>query len=400
MKRSSGRHGVAAIAALAVLLAACGGEEAAGDTSADTTGQTTAETTAETEATETTGAETMGLADVCPNPIVIQTDWFPEAEHGGSYELIGDDYTVDIENQTVTGSMVSGGVDTGVDVQIRTGGPAIGFQPVSTQMYTDTEITFGFVSTDETAAFADDAPTVAVLAPLEKNPQIIMWDPDTYPDVETIADLGEQGVTVNVFAGGTFPEVFVSLGILSADQVDPSYDGSPSAFIAADGALAQQGFASAEPYNYENVFEEWMKPVAYELIHDAGFQVYSQAIAIRADELETLSPCLEQVVPIMQQAAVDYANDPARVNAMVIDAVTQFDDFWVYDEGVANYSVETQVELGLVGNGPDSTLGNMEPERVQSVIDQMTDAGMDVMEGLTAEDISTNEFIDESIGLG
>jgi hypothetical protein len=30
----------------------------------------------------------------------------------------------------------------------------------------------------------------------------------------------------------------------------------------------------------------------------------------------------------------------------------------------------------------------------------MTSAGMDVLEGLTAADISTNEFIDESIGLG
>jgi hypothetical protein len=105
------------------------------------------------------------------------------------------------------------------------------------------------------------------------------------------------------------------------------------------------------------------------------------------------------VVPVMQQAAVDYANDPARVNAMVIDAVAQYDDFWVYDEGVAEYSIDTQVELGLVGNGPDATLGNMELDRVQTVIDQMTDAGMDVMEGLTADDIVTNEFIDEKVGL-
>jgi hypothetical protein len=57
---------------------------------------------------------------------------------------------------------------------------------------------------------------------------------------------------------------------------------------------------------------------------------------------------------------------------MVIDAVEQYDSFWVYDEGVAEYSIATQVALGLVGNGPDATLGNMEPERVQAVIDAMT----------------------------
>lgn len=380
-------RGLAGLTILALVLAACGGDD-------DTTDTTAADTTT------TAPSDTMvDLADVCPDPIIIQTDWFPEAEHGGTYQLVGDDYTVDVENQIVSGSLVAGGEDTGIDVQVRTGGPAIGFQPVSTQMYTEPEIHFGFISTDEAVAFADDAPTIAVISPLEKNPQIIMWDPETYPDVETIADLGEAGVTINVFAGGTFGEVLVAQGILSADQIDPSYDGSPARFISEGGAIAQQGFASAEPYNYEFVFEDWGKPVAFELIHDAGFQVYSQALAIRVDDLETLRPCLEQLVPIMQQAAVDYANDPARVNAMVIDAVEQYDSFWVYDEGVAQYSIDTQVELGLVGNGPDSTLGNMEPDRVQAVIDAMSGAGMDVMDGLTAADVSTNEFIDPSIGL-
>ena len=385
MRRTT--RGLAGVTILALVLAACGGDEEVTDTTA-------------AETTTTAPTETMvELADVCPDPIIIQTDWFPEAEHGGTYQLVGDDYTVDVENQIVSGSLVAGGEDTGIDVQVRTGGPAIGFQPVSTQMYTEPEIHFGFISTDEAVAFADDAPTIAVISPLEKNPQIIMWDPETYPDVETIADLGEAGVTINVFAGGTFGDVLVAQGILSADQIDPSYDGSPARFISEGGAIAQQGFASAEPYNYEFVFEDWGKPVAFQLIHDAGFQVYSQALAIRAGDLDTLRPCLEQLVPIMQQAAVDYANDPARVNAMVIDAVEQYDSFWVYDEGVAQYSIDTQVELGLVGNGPDSTLGNMEPDRVQAVIDAMSGAGMDVMDGLTAADVSTNEFIDESIGL-
>jgi hypothetical protein len=368
------------VAILAVVIAACGGDD---------------------ETTETTEGETaVGLAEVCPDPIIVQTDWFPESEHGGTYQLVGDDYVVDVEAQTVSGSLVARGEDTGISIEVRTGGPAIGFQPVSTQMYTEPEIHFGFISTDEAAAFADDAPTVAVISPLEKNPQIIMWDPETYPDVETIADLGEAGVTINVFAGGTFPEVLVAQGIVSADQIDPSYDGGPARFISEGGAIAQQGFASAEPYNYEFVFEDWGKPVAFELIHDAGFQVYSQALAIRADDLDSMRPCLEQLVPVMQQAAVDYAEDPARVNAMIIDAVDQYASFWVYDQGVAEYSIATQVELGLVGNGPDSTIGNMDPARVQAVIDAMTSAGMDVLEGLTAADISTNEFIDESIGLG
>ena len=58
-------------------------------------------------------------------------------------------------------------------------------------------------------------------------------------------------------AGGTFIDVFVSEGVVSADQIDPSYDGSPARWVSENGAIAQQGFASAEPYVYENEIEEW-----------------------------------------------------------------------------------------------------------------------------------------------
>lgn len=374
---SEGRsRAVLVMMALALVVAACG------DTEADTT----------------TTAAPGSLAGVCPDPVVIQTDWFPEAEHGAMYELVGDDYTIDKDNKIVAGTLTAGGVDTGVGIEVRTGGPAIGFQPVSTQMYTDPDVTLGYVSTDEAAAFFEDAPTIAVVSPLEKNPQIIMWDADTYPDIKTIADLGEAGVTINVFAGGTFIEVFVAQGIVSREQVDPSYDGSPARFIA-EGNIAQQGFASAEPYNYEFVFSDYGKAVAYQLIHDAGFEVYSQALAIRAGDFDSLSPCLELLVPMMQQATVDYINNPDRANAIIIDTVATFEDFWVYDQALADYSVATQRDLGLVGNGADSTIGNMEDARTQAVIDQMVAAGMTVLPDLTAADISTNDFIDPSIGL-
>ena len=41
----------------------------------------------------------------------------------------------------------------------------------------------------------------------------------------------------------------------------------------------------------------------------------------------------------------------------------------------------------------------MDGERIQGVIDQIRDAGLEVDPDLTAEDLYTNEFIDESIGM-
>jgi len=354
---------------------------------------------ATTSAGESAGEAAGSLAGVCPDPIVIQTDWFPEAEHGALYNLVGEGYTVDTDRKVVSGPLVASGEPTGVTLEVRTGGPAIGFQQPLKQMYVETDITLGYVSTDEAIFGAQDTPTIAVMAPLEKNPQIIMWDPATYPDVKTIADLGKTEAIVNVFAGGTFIDVFVSEGILSADQVDPSYDGSPARWVASGGAIAQQGFASAEPFTYQNEIAEWGKPVAFQLIHDAGLELYSQALAVRKADLETLRPCLEQLIPIVQQAVVDYAADPGRANAIIVDAVAQYKDFWVYNDALAEFSVKTQLELGLMGNGPDSTVGNMDLDRVQGVIDKMAASGIEAAADLQAGDIVTNEFIDEEIGL-
>ena len=46
---------------------------------------------------------TAGPVDLsaCPDPLVVQTDWFPEAEHGSLYEMVGEGYTVDTEKKVV-----------------------------------------------------------------------------------------------------------------------------------------------------------------------------------------------------------------------------------------------------------------------------------------------------------
>ncbi len=349
-------------------------------------------------AEEEMAEDAMSLAGVCPSPLVIQTDWFPESEHGALYQMVGADYVIDADNQTTTGSLMAGDVDTGIDIQVRAGGPAIGFASGSAQMYVDEELVLAYVSMDEAVILGGDTPTLSVVAPLEKNPQIIQWDPEAQPDIQSIADIGRKGLTVNVFGGGTFIDVFVNEGVLSADQIDPSYDGSPARFITEQGAIAQQGFASESPYSYEHVYEEWAKPIAFELIHDAGLRIYSQTLAIRAGDLDALRPCLERFVPIVQQSVVDFANDPGRANAIIVDAVETIDSFWEYPPELADFSVQAQIELGLVGNGPDSTVGNFDLDRIQEVIDKIGAAGFDVRDGLQPGDIVTNEFIDESIG--
>ena len=109
-----------------------------------------------------------GLAS-CPNPIIIQTDWFPEAEYGATYELFGNGtYLIDNENRRVAGTLHDGNTDTGIGLEVRTGGPAIGFTPVASHMYTDTNITLGYANTEGQITRFGSAPSLSVVAPLEK----------------------------------------------------------------------------------------------------------------------------------------------------------------------------------------------------------------------------------------
>ncbi|HUF99698.1 MAG TPA: hypothetical protein VMM60_16340 [Ilumatobacter sp.] len=395
---------ISAVAALA--LAACGDDEEEGTTAttaaAAQTTVATEDSTADSTA-DTAAGEDGVLAGVCPETVVIQTDWNPEAEHGWIYEMIGDGYEIDATAVAVRGPLVAGGVDTGVDIEIRSGGPAIGYQTVTSQMYTDESIMLGYVYTDEAIQNSSDFPTIAVMAGMEKNPQMIMWDPETYPDVETIADIGEAGITTLYFGGAAYMDYFTQTGILSADQVDGSYDGTPARFTGEQGAVAQQGFGSAEPYIYANEVTDWMKPVNYAYINDAGWENYAESIAIRADSLEDNRACLELLVPIIQQSSVDFVTDPAETNAVIIDAVDTYDNGWIYSAEVAEYGVATMLGDGLLSNGPDDTLGNFDMDRVNGLIEiaipVYESLGQTPKEGLTAEDIVTNEFIDESIGL-
>lgn len=358
--------------------------------------------TPEPEPTSDAPIGAIDLSSACPAEIGIQTDWNPESEHGHLYELLGPDPVIDAGAKSVTGPLYSSGEYTGISVTIQSGGPAIGFQTVSSQLYANPDITLGYVSTDEAISVSDETPSVAVFAPLEKNPQMIMWDPATYPDVETIADLGKTPAIVRYFGGAAYMDYLTGSGILPLANVDGSYDGTPANFVAAGGKDGQQGFASAEPYIYENEVEDWDKPVAFELVHDAGFPTYAAALSVKTDRLEELTPCLELLVPVLQQAEVDYFADPTAANDLILQLVDEYDTGWVYSQGVADFSFSAMQDLGLVGNGDNETIGDFDPERVQTMFDITTpiyeEQGNAIADGLTPEDLYTNDFIDESIG--
>jgi hypothetical protein len=339
------------------------------------------------------------LAAACGDRVVIQTDWFPEAEHAAAYQLAGVGGEIDKNTGVYTNEIG----DTGVTMEIRSGGPFVGFQPDVSLIYQDPSVDLGFVDMDDAIANSATQPVKGIVSVMNKTPLMLMWDPGTY-QFDDFADIGESDATVLFFEGSdVYIKYLVRQGWLREDQLDGSYDGSPARFVS-ERTVVQQGFVTNEVYKYEHDIEEWKKPVDYFLIHDSGFEVYPQLYAATPEKIEERRDCFELLVPMLQQAQVDYMNDPGPVNQELVRIVETQDTFWVLSEELNEEAHRLMTELELVSNENNDTLGDYETDRVQRMIDLLApifeEDGLDTWDPeVTPEDIVTNEFIDPSIGL-
>ena len=350
----------------------------------------------------TPGSGGLDLAAVCPANVVIQAAWTPEAEHGALYHLLGENYTIDAASKKVSGNLVAQGKDTGVKVEIRAGGPAIGFQNAGAQMYADTSIMLGQVATDDAIGLSAKQPVIAVMAPFDIAPYMIMWDPAANPSFNSIVDIGKTSTKVLYFNGATYMDYLLGSGILKRNQVDGSYDGSPTRYLSEQGKVAQQGFATNEPYIYEKAIPSWKKPVKFQLIHDTGYPIYPEALVVRADKKAEHASCLKKLVPIIQKSQVEYVKEPAATNELIVKLNSEYKGF-AYPKEQASFSVEQQLKLKIVGNGANATLGDFDVDRVKRVISIVgpiySGQRKEVKGGLVPQDLVTNEYIDPSIGL-
>jgi hypothetical protein len=390
-RSATGRRTLTALAVslLLLLLAACsgGGED---------TGQPTA---------GAGSSDPLDLRGVCPSTIVVQTSWTPDMEtFGAMYSLLGPNPQVDTGKKQVTAPLVAQGKDTGVKLELRAGGPAIGFEQSTAKLYADPSINFASPSGfDEIIRLSKTQPTIAAVAFVDIDPQIIMWAPEVHPEWNIIADIGQTETKVLYFGGDTYMEYLIGSGILKKSQVDGSYDGSPSRFVAEQGEIAQSGYATAEPYIFEKDVKEWGKPIKFQLVYDTGYPNYGSTLTLRTRDRDKLAPCLKKLVPILQQAQVDLIANPGKTIPLVVQLAEDYKTGVPYPKELAEFAVDQEKKLGLTGNGNDKTVGNFDMARVQKMI---SIAGpifaaqkKPIKEGLQPSDVVTNEFLNMNIGV-
>ncbi|WP_197978015.1 hypothetical protein [Rhizobium sp. CFBP 8752] len=348
------------------------------------------------------------LADVCPSPFIIQKDWLAQAEQGPLYQLIGSGG--EMTSGQYTGPLGS----TGIELTILEGGGGLGMgdgETAYSALYMGNSkagVTphLGYQELDNAFIFSKRFPVVGVMAPLDIAPTVLLWDKATYPDgfksiadLKTFAESGKGKIYVSTIKR-TFGLYLVEQGV-PADVFVEGYRGDGENFVTNNGTWLNQGFVTSEVYKFEHG-NNWGKPIGYLNMNDLGYRNYTGMLSVATARMEELAPCLAKLVPLLQQATADYAKDPAEANKVIVDfnAAGHAASWWKTAPELMAYAAKTMVETGIIGNGPNATIGDFDMDRVAEMLklvkprfDERADPDV------KPDQVVTNRFIDPSIGL-
>jgi NitT/TauT family transport system substrate-binding protein len=199
-----------------------------------------------------------------PTVIRFATDWRAQAEQGGFYQAVA------------TGEYAR----RGLDVKIVQGGPGVNVP----QLLAAGAVEMGMGSNSFIVMnlAAEKAPAKAVMAPMQKDPQVLMAHPDT--GVSKIADMKGRPILLSDASVTAFWVWLKAKYGFTDDQVR-KYTFNSAPFLA-DRRAIQQGYVTSEPYTIET--EAKMKPAVF-LLADEGFPGYA-AMVLASDKLIAEKP--------------------------------------------------------------------------------------------------------------
>lgn len=389
---------------LALLLAGCGSTS----TSATATTVSSA-TTAAPSSFQATHYKT-DLKGVCPNPLIVQTNWLPEPDHGALWQLIGAAGTM--HQYTYTGPLGS----TGINMEIIAGGPGANFLNEPTLLYTGNPVArvtpdLGMGSLDSAIQQSKKFPVVGVDALQEHDPLVFISDPKTFPNLKTLADVigaAKKGAHFYVSSlQSPYVQYFISQGVPESAFIG-GYSGDLAKFVTGQGMVVQQGYATSEVYNLEHKTAAWNKPVNFAFMSAYGLNDYDEVVEVAKPKLASMSACLTKLVPLIQQAAVDYVQHPTAVNTVLekFNSGGFGASYWKTSLSYSKVAVERMLKYDLVGNsqGGSGPIGGINMTRLGQNISLLVpiyakQGSSNFLPGVTASDIATDKFIDPSIKL-
>lgn len=297
-------------------------------------------------------------AAVTLRKVKFQTDWFPQAEHGGFYQALAKGYYR----------------DAGLEVEIIPGGPGAGVLLKTAKGIAD----FGmFRGDDAIVAASRGLPLMMIGATLQHDPQALLVHADS--PVHSFADL--NGRTVIAAVGMTWIPYIQKKYSITFGLIPTSY--GLTQFLA-DKTAIQQCFLTSEPF----FARQRGAKVRTLPLSEAGFDSYH--------------------VMLTRRALV--RDDPELVRAFVTASIRGWHDYIEGDPSPAEhlimarndqmsaahlaYSRQALIDHHLAAGDPqnDERIGQLQLSRVQQEIGVLVEFGV-LDKPMRAEDVATDQFI-------
>jgi NitT/TauT family transport system substrate-binding protein len=273
-------------------------------------------------------------------PVTLQTDWYPQPEHGGFYDAQIRGYYK----------------DEGLDVTILPGGPYVN----NDQQVSVGVAQFGMSSSDHVLeALGNGVPLVAVAATMQHDPQAIMVHQDS--PVHSFQDLDGHAVAVRL-GGSTWFEFLVKrYQLRNVREIPATY--SVANFLQDPGYI-QQIFVTSEPF----FARQAGVPVRTLLISQAGYDPYRAFITSRSF-LQQHPEIVAKFVRASLRGWRDYLVHPDDINA----AIAELNPAMSVPQMKFSYEAlrDQHFIIGDATNGAD--LGRFDPARWTSMYQQLLD---------------------------
>jgi NitT/TauT family transport system substrate-binding protein len=294
-----------------------------------------------------------------PIPITLQTDWYPQPEHGGFYEALLKGYYK----------------DEGLDVHITPGGPFVSAE----NQVSAGAAQFAMGSSDQVlVAVSHGLPVVAVMATMQQDPQAIMLHKDS--PIQSFSDL--NGHTIAAKPGSIwFQYLLKRYNLTNVREIPATY--SVANFLQ-DPNYIQQCFVTSEPY-FARKSGAQIKTM---LISDTGYQPY-RVVFTSTSFLYGHPELVAKFVRASLRGWRDYLADPTTANT----EISKLNPAMSPDQ--MQFSTQTLRDQHFI-TGPDpSQFGHFTSGRWSTMYQQLVDLKV-ITNTIDPKTAYTTQFIDDA----
>ncbi len=273
--------------------------------------------------------------------VVILTNWFAQAEHGGFYQA------------KATGLYEK----AGLDVEIRMGGPQVNGMQLLLAGEVDAILGFDFQVLE---AVAKGLPATTVAASFQYDLQGLM----THEDVKSLADVKNKTILVASTGYTTWWPWLKTKYSLNDDQTR-AYTFNLQPFFT-DQNTVQQSYPSSEPYQAQ----EKKVPVNFYLFADEGYPPYGTTIVTTDTMVKTKSDVVRRLVKASMEGWKRYFADPAPGNVLIRQQNPKMTD------GQIAFGIQRMKDLKVLSGKDDVPVGTMTEARWKATYDYLVGAGL------------------------